>query len=44
MDDEQRPDPDALLVAIQKEEVKQQRGKPKIFFGMVVGMGKTYAM
>jgi two-component system, OmpR family, sensor histidine kinase KdpD len=39
-----RPDPDALLAAIQKEDEKQQRGKLKIFFGMAAGVGKTYAM
>lgn len=39
-----RPDPDALLMAIQKEEAWQKRGKLKIFFGMVAGVGKTYAM
>jgi len=39
-----RPDPDALLAAIEKEEARQQRGKLKIFFGMVAGVGKTYAM
>ena len=39
-----RPDPDTLLSLIQKEESKQQRGKLKIFFGMVAGVGKTYAM
>ncbi len=42
--DPQRPDPDSLLATIQKEEAKQQRGKLKIFFGMVAGVGKTYAM
>lgn len=39
-----RPDPDALLAAIQKDEERQQRGKLKIFFGMAAGVGKTYAM
>ena len=39
-----RPDPDTLLSLIHKEESKQQRGKLKIFFGMVAGVGKTYAM
>ena len=39
-----RPDPDALLNLIQKEEARRQRGKLKIFFGMVAGVGKTYAM
>jgi two-component system sensor histidine kinase KdpD len=39
-----RPDPDALLSLIQKEEARQRRGKLKLFFGMVAGVGKTYAM
>ena len=33
-----------LLAAIHKEEARQQRGNLKIFFGMVAGVGKTYAM
>jgi len=40
----QRPDPDALLATIQKQEAKRRRGKLKIFFGMAAGVGKTYAM
>lgn len=40
-DEEQRPDPDALLASIAKEE---RRSKLKIFFGMCPGVGKTYAM
>jgi two-component system, OmpR family, sensor histidine kinase KdpD len=43
MNDE-RPNPDALLNAIQKGEARQQRGKLRIFFGMAAGVGKTYAM
>src|SRR5688572_28549388 len=39
-----RHDPDRLLPAIQKDEARRQRGKLKIFFGMVAGVGKTYAM
>jgi two-component system, OmpR family, sensor histidine kinase KdpD len=42
--DEYRPDPDALLKAIQKNESRQGRGKLKIFMGMAAGVGKTYAM
>jgi two-component system sensor histidine kinase KdpD len=42
--DEQRPDPDILLAAIQREESRQRRGRLKIFFGMAAGVGKTYAM
>ncbi len=42
--EEHRPDPDALLAAIRREEARQQRGRLKLFFGMVAGVGKTYAM
>jgi len=44
MTDHTRPDPDALLAAVTKEEAKQKRGQLKIFFGMAAGVGKTYAM
>jgi two-component system, OmpR family, sensor histidine kinase KdpD len=44
MDEHQRPDPDALLASIQKQDEKRQRAKLKIFFGMAAGVGKTYAM
>lgn len=44
MNDNYRPDPDALLAAIQRDESRQGRGKLKIFLGMVAGVGKTYAM
>ncbi len=39
-----RPDPDALLARVQREEVKSKRGKLKIFLGASAGVGKTYAM
>jgi two-component system sensor histidine kinase KdpD len=39
-----RPNPDALLAAIQKDEARTKRGKFKIFLGMAAGVGKTYAM
>ena len=42
--DETRPNPDALLAAIQKEDARVKRGKLKVFFGMAPGVGKTYAM
>ena len=42
--DEQRPDPDALLAKVQRDEAKAKRGKLKIFFGATAGVGKTYAM
>jgi two-component system, OmpR family, sensor histidine kinase KdpD len=41
---ERRPDPAALLAAVQKEEAARRRGRLKIFFGMSAGVGKTYAM
>jgi two-component system sensor histidine kinase KdpD len=44
MTDDIRPDPDALLARIQKDEERAQHGKLKIFFGMAAGVGKTYAM
>ncbi len=39
-----RPDPDALLRRVQKEEAQGKRGKLKIFFGFAPGVGKTYRM
>src|SRR5256885_13651745 len=39
-----RPDPDALLARVQREEAKARRGKLKVFFGATAGVGKTYAM
>jgi two-component system sensor histidine kinase KdpD len=39
-----RPNPDVLLAALQKEDAKARRGKLKVFFGMAPGVGKTYAM
>jgi two-component system sensor histidine kinase KdpD len=39
-----RPDPDALLARVQRQEAQAQRGKLKIFFGATAGVGKTYAM
>lgn len=41
---EYRPDPDALLAAVQRQEARKGRGKLKIFFGMAAGVGKTYTM
>jgi len=38
-----RPDPDALLEKLQREDAQQQRGHLKIF-GACAGVGKTYAM
>ena len=39
-----RPDPDALLNLIKKENERSEKGRLKIFFGMCAGVGKTYAM
>jgi two-component system sensor histidine kinase KdpD len=38
-----RPDPDALLKAVQANAPRKQ-GRLKIFFGACAGVGKTYAM
>jgi two-component system sensor histidine kinase KdpD len=40
--DPTRPDPEALLREVQREETK--RGRLKIFLGYAPGVGKTYAM
>jgi two-component system sensor histidine kinase KdpD len=39
-----RPDPDQLLARVEREKAKARRGRLKIFFGAVAGVGKTYAM
>src|ERR1700741_1003229 len=39
-----RPDPDALLARVQREEAKTKRGKLTVFFGATAGVGKTYSM
>lgn len=39
-----RPDPDALLARVEREETRAGRGKLKIFFGAAAGVGKTCAM
>src|SRR6266702_398565 len=44
MSEAERPDPDALLAQMKRDEAKSTRGKLKIFFGMSPGVGKTYAM
>jgi two-component system, OmpR family, sensor histidine kinase KdpD len=40
----ERPNPDALLAAVQKDEARKKRGRLKVFLGMAPGVGKTYAM
>ena len=48
--DDQRPDPDALLAAIQAEAASEaeaggpRRGRLRVYFGASAGVGKTYAM
>jgi len=44
MNDDHRPDPDALLAQVQREENQEQCGKLYILLGMCPGVGKTYAM
>ncbi|HTO02459.1 MAG TPA: sensor histidine kinase KdpD, partial [Opitutus sp.] len=39
-----RPNPDALLASLTREEERARRGRLKVFFGMCPGVGKTYAM
>jgi two-component system sensor histidine kinase KdpD len=41
---ENKPDPDAILAAIRKQESMERGGQLRIFFGMSAGVGKTYAM
>ena len=40
----ERPDPDQLLARVERDQAKARRGRLKIFFGAVAGVGKTYAM
>ncbi len=44
MSEDLRPNPDALLSSIQREEAARGRGRLKVFLGMCAGVGKTYAM
>ncbi|MBI3867315.1 MAG: sensor histidine kinase KdpD [Verrucomicrobia bacterium] len=44
MNGDNRPNPDALLAAIQSEAARRKRGQLKVFLGMSPGVGKTYAM
>jgi two-component system sensor histidine kinase KdpD len=39
-----RSDPDVLLQQIQQEELREKRGKLKIYLGSAPGVGKTYKM
>ncbi len=40
----ERPNPDTLLAALEREDARTRRGRLKVFFGMAPGVGKTYAM
>ncbi|MBF0131261.1 MAG: DUF4118 domain-containing protein [Magnetococcales bacterium] len=42
--DNSRPNPDALLARLEDADIREHRGKLKIFFGACPGVGKTYAM
>jgi two-component system, OmpR family, sensor histidine kinase KdpD len=44
MNDDHRPDPDALLAQVQREENQEKKGRLYILLGMCPGVGKTYAM
>jgi two-component system sensor histidine kinase KdpD len=44
MSEPERPHPDVLLAALQREEARAKRGKLKVFLGMCPGVGKTFAM
>jgi two-component system sensor histidine kinase KdpD len=44
MSDERRLNPDALLTDLKRHEAAEGRGRLKIFFGAVAGVGKTYSM
>jgi two-component system sensor histidine kinase KdpD len=39
-----RPDPDALLQRVQRDEARAHRGQLRIYLGAAPGVGKTYAM
>lgn len=41
---ERRPDPDSLLVRVNRQEARQGRAKLRVFFGFAPGVGKTYRM
>ena len=44
MNDDHRPDPDALLAQVRREEDQEKTGRLYILLGMCPGVGKTYAM
>ncbi len=44
MNEAPRPDPDALLAQVQRDENQENKGRLYILLGMCPGVGKTYAM
>lgn len=44
MSESDRPNPDALLRSIEREEAASKGGRLRVFVGMCPGVGKTYAM
>ncbi len=44
MSGDERLNPDELLTALKHHEAAERRGRLKIFFGAVAGVGKTYSM
>ena len=44
MQDNVRPDPDALLAQMRADEARTRRGRLRIYFGANAGVGKTWAM
>lgn len=43
-DEAERPDPEAILQEIKKQEERETRGQLRIYLGAAPGVGKTYAM
>ncbi|WPB55423.1 DUF4118 domain-containing protein [Xylophilus sp. GOD-11R] len=39
-----RPDPDALVLQLRRDDERARRGKLRIYFGANAGVGKTFAM
>jgi len=44
MNDDLRPDPDALIAQWRADEARAQRGRLRIYLGASAGVGKTWAM
>jgi two-component system sensor histidine kinase KdpD len=44
VNEDRRPDPDALLAKLRQEERTTSRGRLHVFFGAAAGVGKTFAM